>query len=78
MYQHFTILFSKALVDLAPKYILEQFMEAELMVNITEHEVSNIIFPSLWNKKTNTKFDDNFGENLRELGSLELYQYTFE
>ena len=53
-------------------------MEAELMVNITEHEVSNIIFPSPWNKKTNTKFDDNFGENLRELGSLELYQYTFE
>lgn len=31
----------KALVDLAPKYILEQFMEAELMVNITEHEVSD-------------------------------------
>ena len=49
MYQHFTILFSKALVDLAPKYILEQFMEAELMVNITEHEVSKIIIPSAWN-----------------------------
>ena len=30
----------QSLVDLAPKYILEQFMEAELMVNITEHEVS--------------------------------------
>ena len=29
----------QSLVDLAPKYILEQFMEAELMVNITEHEV---------------------------------------
>ncbi|KAJ7373010.1 DNA-directed RNA polymerases I, II, and III subunit RPABC1 [Desmophyllum pertusum] len=29
----------QALVDLAPKYILEQFMEAELMVNITEHEL---------------------------------------
>ncbi|RMX58366.1 hypothetical protein pdam_00012523 [Pocillopora damicornis] len=39
VYQHITILFSKALVDLAPKYILEQFMEAELMVNITEHEL---------------------------------------
>ena len=51
MYQHITILFSKALVDLAPKYILEQFMEAELMVNITEHEVSNTIIPSPWNKK---------------------------
>lgn len=24
---------------MAPKYILEQFVEAELMVNITEHEV---------------------------------------
>ena len=29
----------QALVDMAPKYILEQFMEAELMINITEHEV---------------------------------------
>ncbi|KAM7432092.1 DNA-directed RNA polymerases I [Porites harrisoni] len=29
----------QALVELAPKYILEQFMEAELMVNITEHEL---------------------------------------
>ena len=35
-----TILYFQSLVDLAPKYILEQFMEAELMVNITEHEVS--------------------------------------
>ena len=26
-------------MDMAPKYILEQFMEAELMVNITEHEL---------------------------------------
>ena len=31
----------QALVELAPKYILEQFMEAELMVNITEHEVGD-------------------------------------
>ena len=29
----------QSLVDMAPKYILEQFMEAELMINITEHEV---------------------------------------
>ena len=28
-----------ALDDLAPKYILEQFMEQELLVNITEHQV---------------------------------------
>lgn len=29
----------KSLIDLAPKYILEQFMESELLVNITEHQV---------------------------------------
>ena len=29
----------QALVDMAPKYILEQFREAELMINITEHEL---------------------------------------
>ncbi|XP_014678631.1 PREDICTED: DNA-directed RNA polymerases I, II, and III subunit RPABC1-like [Priapulus caudatus] len=28
----------QALVDMAPKYILEQFLEAELLINITEHE----------------------------------------
>ncbi|XP_013410905.1 DNA-directed RNA polymerases I, II, and III subunit RPABC1 isoform X2 [Lingula anatina] len=27
----------QSLVDMAPKYILEQFLEAELLVNITEH-----------------------------------------
>ncbi|XP_014778424.1 DNA-directed RNA polymerases I, II, and III subunit RPABC1 isoform X2 [Octopus bimaculoides] len=27
----------QALVDMAPKYILEQFLEAELLVNITSH-----------------------------------------
>ena len=29
----------QALVEMAPKYILEQFREAELMINITEHEL---------------------------------------
>lgn len=29
----------QSLVDMAPKYILEMFMEAELMINITEHEL---------------------------------------
>uniref|UniRef100_A0A915KAK3 RNA polymerase subunit H/Rpb5 C-terminal domain-containing protein n=2 Tax=Romanomermis culicivorax TaxID=13658 RepID=A0A915KAK3_ROMCU len=29
----------QALQDLAPKYILEQFLEAELMINITEHDL---------------------------------------
>ena len=30
----------QALTDMAPKYILEQFSESELLINITEHEVS--------------------------------------
>ena len=29
----------QAMVDMAPKYTLEQFLETELMVNITEHEL---------------------------------------
>uniref|UniRef100_A0A914E2W6 DNA-directed RNA polymerases I, II, and III subunit RPABC1 n=1 Tax=Acrobeloides nanus TaxID=290746 RepID=A0A914E2W6_9BILA len=29
----------QAIIDMAPKYTLEQFVEAELMVNITEHEL---------------------------------------
>jgi hypothetical protein len=40
MLYNFTIIFfTQALVDMAPKYILEHFMEAELLINITEHEV---------------------------------------
>merc|ERR1712158_134408 len=29
----------QSLVDMAPKYILEQFLEAELLINITEHDL---------------------------------------
>merc|ERR1712168_1416481 len=29
----------QALVDMAPKYILEQFLETELLVNVTEHDL---------------------------------------
>ncbi|XP_037088184.1 DNA-directed RNA polymerases I, II, and III subunit RPABC1-like [Pollicipes pollicipes] len=29
----------QSLVDMAPKYILEQFMESELLINLTEHEL---------------------------------------
>lgn len=29
----------QALHDMAPKYILEQFLESELLINITEHEL---------------------------------------
>lgn len=31
----------QALSDMAPKYILEHFLECELLINITEHEVRN-------------------------------------
>ena len=30
----------QALGDMAPKYILEHFLESELLINITAHEVS--------------------------------------
>ncbi|KAJ8270092.1 hypothetical protein GJAV_G00110240 [Gymnothorax javanicus] len=30
---------TKSLVDMAPKYILEQFLQQELLINITEHEL---------------------------------------
>lgn len=42
----------QALVDMAPKYILEQFMEAELMINITEHEVGVVNPISLFKSLT--------------------------
>lgn len=29
----------QSIMDMAPKYILEQFIESELLVNITEHEL---------------------------------------
>ena len=29
----------QSLADMAPKYTLEQFLEAELMFNVTEHEL---------------------------------------
>ncbi|KFD58560.1 hypothetical protein M514_00786 [Trichuris suis] len=34
-----TPLAKQALMDMAPKYILEFFLEAELMINVTEHEL---------------------------------------
>lgn len=33
----------QALTDMAPKYILEQFSESELLINITEHEVCHCL-----------------------------------
>lgn len=32
----------QSLVDMAPKYILEQFLQQELLINITEHEVTTL------------------------------------
>uniref|UniRef100_A0A672R8P7 DNA-directed RNA polymerases I, II, and III subunit RPABC1 n=1 Tax=Sinocyclocheilus grahami TaxID=75366 RepID=A0A672R8P7_SINGR len=32
----------QSLVDMAPKYILEQFLQQELLINITEHEVRHV------------------------------------
>ena len=29
----------QAIVDMAPKYILEQFLESELLINVTHHEL---------------------------------------
>uniref|UniRef100_A0A7N6A3C6 DNA-directed RNA polymerases I, II, and III subunit RPABC1 n=1 Tax=Anabas testudineus TaxID=64144 RepID=A0A7N6A3C6_ANATE len=33
----------QSLVDMAPKYILEQFLQQELLINITEHEVKSFL-----------------------------------
>lgn len=33
----------QSLVDMAPKYILEQFLQQELLINITEHEVRALV-----------------------------------
>lgn len=40
----------QSLVDMAPKYILEQFLQQELLINITEHEVHTTLFQFLWDK----------------------------
>ncbi|KAJ8867717.1 hypothetical protein PR048_031520 [Dryococelus australis] len=34
-----SIILLNSLIDMAPKYILEQFLESELLINITEHEL---------------------------------------
>ena len=42
----------QSLTDMAPKYILEQFLEAELLINITEHMVT----VTLYNYYTSEEF----------------------
>lgn len=39
------LVFLQSLVDMAPKYILEQFLQQELLINITEHEVCSTQVP---------------------------------
>jgi len=34
------LLWSQALADVAPRYVLQMFTEAEMLVNITEHKVN--------------------------------------
>lgn len=36
----------QSLVDMAPKYVLEQFLQQELLINITEHEVGTETGPA--------------------------------
>lgn len=44
----------QSLTDMAPKYILEQFLEAELLINITEHMVnSKVLFVDIRNLTLN-------------------------
>lgn len=43
----------QALSDMAPKYILEQFLESELLINITEHEVCFVWFKYLCHLENN-------------------------
>lgn len=38
----------QSLVDMAPKYVLEQFLQQELLINITEHEVRTYPRPGRW------------------------------
>lgn len=56
----------QALTDLAPKYILEQFLEAELIVNITEHSVSTPVISCDLNESQD--FNLLLSLNLLQLG----------
>lgn len=48
----------QSLVDMAPKYILEQFLQQELLINITEHEVNNRLINPLYQNPFDTIFQN--------------------
>ncbi|CAJ0929302.1 unnamed protein product [Ranitomeya imitator] len=60
----------QSLVDMAPKYILEQFLQQELLINITEHEVSSESY-----RKTE---DNKDGALLSFMLSFNLFQLVPE
>lgn len=71
--------FLQSLVDMAPKYILEQFLQQELLINITEHEVSSknhwkIYFISEWSTRHGLNFRSMFWCNCAL--SCSLFQST--
>ncbi len=41
----------KAIADMQPKYVFEPFLDSELMVNITNHFVSEISIPFIYSKQ---------------------------
>nr|XP_034191556.1 DNA-directed RNA polymerases I, II, and III subunit RPABC1 isoform X1 [Osmia lignaria] len=51
----------QSLVDMAPKYILEQFLESELLINITEHELvpEHIVLTPDEKEELLSSFNDN-------------------
>lgn len=51
---------SQSLVDMAPKYILEQFLQQELLINITEHEVINNFLHPLYSVPVYSLFHLSF------------------
>jgi hypothetical protein len=54
----------QAIADMQPKYMLEQFIETELMINITEHEVCLFIVNIFMHSSvgTRTRCDERWRE----------------